>query len=461
MNGQPSMAGRKAPAADPLARFFAAGEGDPLTSAFTARVPVMPWRNATPVPPEETAAVYADALARRREDTTVAYLHVPFCHNHCLFCGFFQTVWHPDLSAPFVDDVLAELERAAGTALVAEGPPIAAVYLGGGTPTALAAADLGRLIVGLRRHLPLAADCEITVEGRIHDFPIEKAKAARDGGANRFSLGVQSFDTTIRRRLGRKASRAQIERALSELLALNGPAVIADLIYGLPGQDSRTWQVDVSTAMALGLDGVDVYALNVWQHGPLAKAIVRGKLPQAAALADQARLYDDAVSRLVDAGWRQLSQAHFGRTTVERNRYNRLVKDGAVCLAFGAGAGGSAHGLSWRTIPVLDRRAEAIAAGRWPIEGIARLPADHAARTRVITSLDLGRLDLAALEREAPGVLATAEPLLANWRAAGLINIVDEVMTTTRAGAFWSVNLTSGLHAALDLAAQGTATRAA
>ena len=161
--------------------------------------------------------------------------------------------------------------------------------------------------------------------------------------------------------------------------------------------------------MALGLDGVDVYALNVWQNGPLAKAIARGKLPAAAALRRSGPLYDDAASRLVDAGWRQLSQAHFGRTMVERNRYNRLVKDGAVCLAFGAGAGGSAHGLSWRTLPALDHRDAAIADGRWPIAGIARLPADHAARTRVITSLDLGRLDLAALEREAPGVRAAAD----------------------------------------------------
>jgi oxygen-independent coproporphyrinogen-3 oxidase len=132
-----------------------------------------------------------------------------------------------------------------------------------------------------------------------------------------------------------------------------------------------------------------------------------------------------------------------------------------VCLAFGAGASGSAHGLSWRTLPTLDHRAAAMSEGRWPIAGMARLPADHAARTRVITSLDLGRLDLAALEREAPGIRSVAHGLLANWCEAGLIAMEGEVMTTTRAGAFWSVNLTSGLHAALDVAAETRTTRAA
>ncbi|ALK08953.1 Oxygen-independent coproporphyrinogen-III oxidase 1 [Blastochloris viridis] len=452
---------RMAPAADPLARFIAACEGDPLTAAFPSRVPVMPWRGATPLPAEEIDAAYDDVLRRPRTETTIAYLHVPFCHSHCLFCGFFQTTWRAEFSAPYVDSVIGELERAAGAALVAEGPPLEAVYFGGGTPTALAASDLARLVEAVRRYLPLAPDCEITVEGRIYDFPIEKARAAADAGATRFSIGVQTFDTTVRRRLGRKASRAEVERALTALLELRGPAVIVDLIYGLPGQDARTWQVDVATAMALGLDGADVYALNLWQNGPLAKSIARGKLQAGAALPEQALLYDGAVSRLLDAGWRQLSQAHFGRTMLERNRYNRLVKDGAVCLAFGGGAGGSAHGLSWRTTPALDRRADALAGGRWPIEGMARLPADHAARTRVITSLDLGRLDLAALEREAPGVRAAADGLLANWCEAGLITVEGEVMTTTRAGAFWSVNLTSGLHAALDIAANAAATRAA
>ena len=63
-------------------------------------------------------------------------MHVPYCQNHCLFCGFFQNVWRPEASSAYVDDVVAELERHAETPLVASAP-IEAVYIGGGTPTAL------------------------------------------------------------------------------------------------------------------------------------------------------------------------------------------------------------------------------------------------------------------------------------------------------------------------------------
>ena len=158
------------------------GDGEPLTGAFGSRVPVMPWRDATPIPPEEIDAAYRPTCWHRRaRDTTVAYLHVPFCHNHCLFCGFFQTVWRPELSA--------SLSTTSSPSLSAPPTPrwwrkarrsrrsISAAARRPRWPRA----DLARLIEAIRRHLPLAADCEITVEGRIHDFPIDKARAATDG----------------------------------------------------------------------------------------------------------------------------------------------------------------------------------------------------------------------------------------------------------------------------------------
>ena len=73
---------------------------------------------------------------------------------------------------------------------------------GGGTPTALQADDLRRILKEVRAVLPLANDCEITVEGRLSNFGPDKMEACFDGGANRFSLGVQSFDTEIRQAMG-------------------------------------------------------------------------------------------------------------------------------------------------------------------------------------------------------------------------------------------------------------------
>ncbi len=146
---------------------------------------------------------------RRGANRAVAYIHVPYCQNHCLFCGFFQNVWRPGASAAYVDDVVGELARLADTPLVASAP-ISAVYLGGGTPSALDTGDLVRLVEALYRFLPLAPDCEITVEGRAYGFGVHKAAAALDAGATRISIGVQSFDTKIRKSLGRKLSGEEV-----------------------------------------------------------------------------------------------------------------------------------------------------------------------------------------------------------------------------------------------------------
>ena len=126
--------------------------------------------------------------------------------------------------------------------------PVHAVYFGGGTPTALEAEDLERLLKAVRTHLPLANDCEMTVEGRLHNFGPEKMEACFAGGANRFSLGVQSFSTKIRRTMGRLASQEEVLRRLELLKSYNQAAVIVDLIFGFPMQSMDVWMDDIAVA---------------------------------------------------------------------------------------------------------------------------------------------------------------------------------------------------------------------
>ena len=384
-----------------------------------------------------------------RSEPAVAYIHVPYCQNHCLFCGFFQNVWRPDASAAYVDDVAGEIARLASTPLVVSAP-IKAVYIGGGTPSALDSADLARLIAALHRFLPLASDCEITVEGRAYGFGLEKAIVALDAGANRISIGVQSFETKIRKSLGRKLGGEEVRAFLADLVALDRAAIVCDLIYGLPGQDEAVWRADIETATTLGLDGLSLYALNVWRGGPLFKAIESEKIPAASTLAIQARAYATAIEMLAAGGWRHISQAHFVRSTRECNRYNLNVKNGATCLAFGPGAGGQANGYRWRNIIDIPRRRALLAQGQLPIEGLAQLPPLHRARNAITAGLEDGELDLERVDTVAPGFLDAAAPLIANWVLAGLGELNACRFRTTSAGAFWMTTLNSGLNAVLD-----------
>ncbi|EJW12896.1 Radical SAM family protein HutW [Rhodovulum sp. PH10] len=444
----------------PLAAFLVPPGRDPLTEAFSGREFAPPWRGSTPVAPERAEAVYAEILATPRKEPAIVYLHVPYCQNHCLFCGFFQNVWRPDVADAFVDDLLAEVAEKAETPLVASAP-IVAVYLGGGTPTALPAKPLARLVAGLKAMLPLAENCEVTLEGRAFDFGRDKALAAFDAGVTRVSLGVQTFDTGVRKRLGRKLGGPEVAAFLAELVALDRASIVCDLMYGLPGQTHEAWAHDLDTVASLGLDGATLYALNVWRGGRLAAAIDSGRLPPAATLREQARAYATGFARLTERGFAPLAQSHLARSVRERNVYNSGIKRGLPCIPLGPGAGGQAHGHRWRNVIEIDRRRAMRAEGRPFIEGISKNPPRYPAQAAVTGGMEAGALDLSAIETLAPGFRAAAAPLVENWVAAGLGTIVGDTFATTRAGAFWLTNLTGGFFAALDAAAILAASTAA
>ncbi|HWL53267.1 MAG TPA: heme anaerobic degradation radical SAM methyltransferase ChuW/HutW [Chthoniobacteraceae bacterium] len=436
-----------------LERYHAAVSDTPHRDAFQRRSPLIPWAACKAVPEAEVPAMWETICNTPREGKTVAYFHIPFCSNHCLFCRFYQNATRRNRPAEYVDALIREIEREAETTMAASGP-IHAVYLGGGTPTDLGKEDLVQLLKALRRCLPLAADCEITVEARATGCPVEKVAACLEAGANRFSFGVQSFDTDVRRRLGRKLERRELIAFLREVCALDQAAVVCDLIFGLPHQTRQSWMEDLEICTDIGLSGVDLYCLTVLPSSPLSNAIRKGSMPQGAAVPDQGSLYVAGAERLMQAGWRHLTTAHFSNGTRERNLYNQLIKAGANCLAYGAGAAGTAGEYSYRLTSELTRYHQQIAEVQKPLSGLYRVGAGHGAKGMVTDGIETGRLDLARLERAVPGLTALALPLAAQWEEAGLIRRdfrhPPTLLWLTLAGRFWHTNLTSALHQLID-----------
>lgn len=408
-----------------------------------------PWMTRRPTPLADPEARYA-ALLEGGGGPRLAYVHVPFCANHCLFCGFYRNRADAAAMHRYVDHLVREIARdAARPGLAAR--PVAAVFLGGGTPSALSAADLHRVLTALRDHLPLAADCEVTVEGRVAGFDDEKVDACLDAGANRFSIGIQSFDTRLRRRMGRKATREAAAAFLSGLVARGRAAVICDLIYGLPGQTDETWREDVATCDRFGLDGVDLYRLSLQPDSPLAAAIAGGRLPPPGDEAENRRRYADGCALLAQAGWARLSQAHWGRTPRERNRYNRFTKNGSDCLAFGAGAGGMLDGHRFLNDADVAAYESRVAAGEKPLAAMLAPAPHHAARGFVMDGCERGALDFGELDAAvAAGFSAALRPLFADWARKGLIVPGDRALSLTVAGRFWHDNLAAVLFDLID-----------
>lgn len=427
---------------------FAKVSGNPLSDAFPKKAVVHPFVDARPVPKEDWSSIWQDMNHQQRQGKSVAYLHIPFCENHCLFCGFYQNPWRSNQSEVYADAIIEEI-KASKDQPSHSGHPLHAVYFGGGTPTALDTPDLCRIIEAVHTYLPLAPDCEITIEGRIFSFPLEKAKACFDAGANRISLGVQTFDSKLRRRVGRKVSGEQARDFLSELVALDQGAVVIDLIYGFPEQSLDSWRQDVEIASELGLDGVDLYSLSLLPSSPLAMAIDKGKFSTLPKHDELGQYYQIGQDVLAQKGWMDISTTHWRNGTRERNLYNLLVKTGANCLAFGSGAGGFLSDYSFRVDGDLKRYIETVHAGEKPLGFLMKMPSDRAFPNAAKGQMETGRLHilglLDALHQRGLDGESLLLPVLHQWQESGLLSIDQGWAKLTLAGRFWQVTMTHHL----------------
>ncbi|WP_347268459.1 heme anaerobic degradation radical SAM methyltransferase ChuW/HutW [Paracoccus sp. (in: a-proteobacteria)] len=434
-----------------LESLFADETGVPLADAFRGRRPVHNFVGMRPIDAGEVPALWAEIHDRPRSNPAVGYVHVPFCENHCLFCGFYQNPWREDKGAPYVDAVIAQLEAFSRRA-AHEGPPLQAVYLGGGTPTALAGPDIVRLVTAIRRCLPLTPDCEITLEGRISTLDRDKALAAYDAGVTRISLGVQSFKEEVRRPQGRRAGTDELMRALAALVALDRGAVAIDLIYGLPRQIPEDIAEDMHRAADLGLDGVSLYSLHLIPGTPLLTAIEKGKMDPAptTGLGDYLAAGEDAA---LSQGWEPISANHWRGSLRERSVYNIAAKVGHDCLPFGAGAAGFIGDLHYRIGTDLEAYQAAAGSDRPLTAGMARGSRLAPALNAVKSGMEFGRLDPRAVDRalaglcgpDAPSFSDHAAPLIAQWTRAGLFEPFHRFHRLTRAGRFWQVAMTGRL----------------
>lgn len=439
-----------------MEKYFAKEGVDPLSRAFDGKIAVHPGVGGDRISQESSAACLERLLDVPRSGDSVAYVHVPFCETHCLYCGFYNRAYSREESARYTDTLIRELRLWENRAAQRQGP-VHAVYFGGGTPTALEAEDLERLLRAVRAHLPLANDCEITVEGRLHNFGPEKMEACLAGGANRFSLGVQSFDTKIRQTMGRLASREEVFRRLELLKSYNQAAVIVDLIFGFPMQSMDVWLDDIAAACSAGLDGLDCYQLNVYGQTPLGRAVREGKLPPAADIPMQSAMFAAGVEALQKAFYRRLSLTHWARTSRERNLYNLKVKGSANCLAFGPGAGGNLGGWFYLNQSRYQTWQDMVNEGRKPVMMLVRPDVRFSFYRAVAAGMEQGWLDLPALEKEYGVQIRSAlRPLLEQWRRAGLVTLQEDVMLLTLAGQFWQVNLSQLMQDFLKHTLDGT-----
>ncbi len=207
-------------------------------------------------------------------DTLGLYLHIPYCRSRCAYCGFYSNAQIPPDA--FVEALLAEMKQKSPRFR----QTVDTVYLGGGTPSALTADQLGRLFAGVRAFFRVADDAEITMEMNPCDMTEAYLAAARSFGVNRLSVGVQSRDDRLLRAIGRRHTASEAERAVKRAYRMGFHNISVDLMYELPGQSPRDFERTLLWAVHLPVQHLSVYSLILEEGTLLAQRAEQGRLPR-------------------------------------------------------------------------------------------------------------------------------------------------------------------------------------
>ncbi len=349
----------------------------------------------------ELPAAALDAVAK---DPFGVYLHVPFCAVRCGYCDF-NTYTLSELGdgrtrgssvETFADAALAELDIAVRV-LGEHAKAVETVFVGGGTPTMLAATDLVRALHGIRDRFGLADGPEVTTEANPDSVSAASLAALAAGGFTRVSLGMQSSVPHVLAVLDRTHNPDNVARAVRGARKA-GLQVSLDLIYGTPGESLADWRRSLDAAVALEPDHISAYALVVEQGTKLAAQVRRGVVPSPQD-DDEAEKYELADEVLTAAGFGWYEVSSWAREERFRCRHNEGYWSGGSWWGVGPGAHSHVGGVRWWNVKHPTAYAGRLAAGRSPAAAREVLTREQRHDERVLLGVRLADgLPLEALD---------------------------------------------------------------
>ena len=297
------------------------------------------------------------------------YAHIPYCVKKCAYCDFVSTA---------VGKSAAREMKAYAAALRAEilreVPPLrvrwgdaATVYIGGGTPTALPAQLLTGILQTLRDTAGIPQEC--TVEANPGTVDADCLAQLRAAGANRLSLGVQSFDNRLLRAIGRVHTAQEARAAFRAARVAGFDNISLDLMYGLPTQTLDDLKTSVNAALTLTPEHISVYGLTVEEGTPFAAAEAQGRLTLPSEETAE-EMYDWLTAELPARGYARYEISNFARQGFE-SRHNLGYWRNIPYLGIGAAAHGYIDGVRWGNEPATEKYIRAMRAGE-----SARVPED-------------------------------------------------------------------------------------
>lgn len=348
----------------------------------------------------------------------------------------------PEAHERWLDGVLEEARQRS-----AEIAAPSTVYLGGGTPSALAPGTLEKLLDGLRDRLSLSLEPFVCLEANPEDVDGERVRAWRSLGIGMVSLGVQSLDREELRFLGRMHDGRQAQEAIERCLEAGFPIVSSDLIFGLPGQEREALAARITSMLALGIPHLSAYQLTIEAGTFFARARDGGRLVELGE-PEQAALFFQLHESLQAGGLPAYEVSNFSRDRLHRSPHNPKYWQHLPYLGLGPGAHSfDGQRRSWNARS-LGGWLQAVATAQGP-EGEEKLGAAELALEALLLGFrQADGIDCAAFEeRFGLDLLSREGARFEGWQEEGFIERVDSLIRPTTAG----FAIADGLAAAIDL----------
>lgn len=377
-------------------------------------------------------------LAEKPESRRVIYLHVPFCNKICTFCPFHR----PDEldRREYHKYLIEEIHKIRAYPYMEA--PIDAINFGGGTPTSLSPAQMKAVLAELHNSFQVAPEAEISVETSATGLSDEMIGVLKEGGVNRLSVGIQTFDDGARKLLGRRGSG---EFAASRVAAAMNAGIRntnIDLIYNYPSQTDAQLIKDLNVISELDVAGISFYSLMLHEKTPLYNRLDESTKAQMQNMTREKELFDMIFDNLAPHGYKMLELTKLVKDGRDRYDYMEIRHSGGSCIALGHGAGGNIENYFYHNSHAIPDVSDEI---RICSRGRVLLP-EYRIVDSLIYAMQKGSVSLTEFSgRLGIDLISLFGEKLAAFAAEGYLTVDGDTVTLTRDGVFFGNNIISAL----------------
>jgi putative oxygen-independent coproporphyrinogen III oxidase len=288
------------------------------------------------------------------------YIHIPFCTNKCHYCDFNSYVLKGQPVMDYLDALEREMEM---TVKEAPAEAIETIFVGGGTPTVLLPEQMRHFLDRVNAYFSdrVSEGFEFSMEANPGTTDLEKLQAMKEGGVNRISFGVQSFDNGLLAAIGRIHNTDDVYRSIENARRAGFENISIDLMFGLPRQTLAIMEATLEEALALNLQHYSIYSLKIEENTLFHSLYNKNKLPLPDE-EEELAMYLHIRRRLSEAGYEQYEISNFARPGME-SRHNTAYWRNESYYGLGAGAHGYVRGVRHVNVKGIQEYIDAAKAG--------------------------------------------------------------------------------------------------